>query len=273
MTEPDHYLLGRGGAEEARLEHQSAALSAESDAQFEKIGIMPGERVVDLGCGPGDVLGLLSKRVGPTGLVLGIERDAHFASLARRYAAGHALSQMEVRTGDVYDTGLPRASFDGAHMRLVLVNVPEPERIVREMVSLVRPGGWVASFEADLLSLICDPPSPEWSRLLDVYKAYSAAQGVDLCIGRRTHRLFRAAGVEDIRVDAIVRVYPPGDQGRMILADFINNVCEKLIAEGFIGRMDLQKDMAALERHLSDPEVLVTSHMFFLLSGRVPQAG
>src|SRR5262245_30366457 len=69
-------------------------------------------------------------------------------------------SQVVVREGDAYDTGLPRASFGGAHMRLVLINVPEPERIVSEMVSLVRPGGWVASFETDLLSLVCDPPNP-----------------------------------------------------------------------------------------------------------------
>jgi ubiquinone/menaquinone biosynthesis C-methylase UbiE len=98
-------------------------------------------------------------------------------------------SGVEVREGDAYETGLPRASFDGAHMRLVLVNVPEPERIVREMVSLVRPGGWVASFEADFAGLICDPQLPEWTRLLDAYIAYSAAQGIDLFIGRRTHRV------------------------------------------------------------------------------------
>jgi ubiquinone/menaquinone biosynthesis C-methylase UbiE len=271
VTQPDHYLLGCSDAEEARLERQSAALAPESDAQLEKIGIKPGERVVDLGCGPGHVLSLLSKRVRPTSSVLGIERSPHFARLARRYVAEHRLSQVEVREGDASGTGLPRASFDGAHMRLVLVNVPEPERIVREMVSLVRSGGWVASFEADLLSLVCDPPNPEWTRLLDTYKAYSTARGIDLCIGRRTHRLFRAAGVVDIHVDAIVRVYPAGDHGRMILADFVNNVREKLIDEGFIGRRDLERDVTILERRLSDPEVLVTSHMFFRLSGRVPQ--
>ena len=272
MTQPDHYLLGRSEAEEARLKRQSADLALDSDAQFEKIGIKPGERVVDLGCGPGGVLNLLAKRVGPTGSVIGIERDAHFASLARRYAAEHALSQVVVREGDAYDTGLPRASFDGAHMRLLLVNLPEPERIVREMVSLVRPGGWVASFEADLLSLVCDPPNPEWTCLLEAYKAYSAAQGIDLCVGRRTHRLFRAAGVVDIHVDAIVRVYPAGDQGRMILVDFVNNVRKNLIDEGFIGRSDLEREMTALERHLSNPDVLVISHLFFRLSGRLSQS-
>ena len=272
MAQPDQYLLGRGEAEEARLKRQIADLAPDSDAQFEKIGINAGERILDLGCGTGGTLHLLSKRVGPTGSVLGIERSPHFVGLARRFVADHALPQVEVREGDAYNTGLPRASFDGAHMRLVLVNVPEPERIVREMVSLVRPGGWVASFEANSVSLVCDPPLPAWNRLLDAFTAYSSAQGIDLFVGRRTHRLFRAAGVVDIHADTVVHVYPPGHNGRPILRDFINNVREKLIEGGFIDRSILERDVAALERHLSDPETLVTSHLFFRLWGRTPSS-
>jgi len=158
-------------------------------------------------------------------------------------------------------------------MRFVLVNVPEPERIVREMVSLVRPGGWVASFEADSVSLVCDPPSPAWTRLLDAFIAYSSAQGIDLFVGRRTHRLFRDAGVVDIHADTVVHVYPPDHNGRLILRDFINNVREKMIEAGFIDRSVLEKDVSDLERHLSDPATLVTSHLFFRLCGRVPQVG
>lgn len=270
MTQPDHYLLGRAEAEEARLKRQIANLAPDSDAQLERIGIKPGERVVDMGCGPGGVLHLLGKRVGPAGSVLGIERSPHFVELARRFVNDHALPQIEIREGDAYATGLPRASFDGAHMRLVLVNVPEPRKIVREMAALVRPGGWVASFEADFVGHDCDPPLPAWDRLLEAYIAYSARQGIDLFIGRRIHGLFREAGVEDIRVDAIMHVYPPGHDRRPILRDFINNVRDRLIAGGFITRTELERDMADLERHLADPKALVTSHMFFRLTGRVP---
>ena len=176
MAESDAYLLGRGEREEARLIRQIADLSADSAAHLEKVGINPGERVIDLGCGPGGVLGLLAERVGPTGAVLGIERSAHFAELARR--------------------------FVGA--------------------------------------------------------------------GRRTHRLFRAAGVTDIHVDAVVHVYPPGHSRRTILFDFINNVREQLLEGGIYHQQDLESDMAALEIYLANPENLVTSHLFYRLWGRLP---
>ena len=270
MSEPGIYLLGRGEAEEERLRRQIANLALDSDAQLDRIGIKQGERVLDLGCGPGGVLHLLGKRVGTTGSVLGIERSPHFVHLARRFVAENALAQVEVREGDAYNTGLARGSFDGAHMRLVLVNVPQPERIVREMVSLVRPGGWVASFEADFIGLTYDPPLQALTRLLDAYKAYSAAQGIDLFVGRRTHRLFRDAGVVDIHVDAVVHVYPPGHERRPIFRDFINNVRDRLVSESFIGRAELESDVTALENHLANPEVLVTSNAFFRLTGRLP---
>ncbi len=267
----DKYLLGRGPAEEARLKRQIANLAPDSDAQFERIGIKPGERVIDLGCGPGGVLHLLGKRVGVTGSVLGLERSPHFVEMARRFVADHALPHVEVCEGDAYDTGLERGSFDGAHMRLVLVNVPEPHRIVREMVALVRPGGWIASFEADFVAHFCDPPLPAWERLLNAYIAYSGAQGIDLFIGRRTHRLFREAGLSDIHADAVYHVYPLGHDRRPMLYEFVNNVRDKMLEQGFIAQDDLETDMAALDAHLADPDVLVTSHTFFRVSGRVPR--
>lgn len=270
MTQPDVYLLGRGKAEELRLKRQIADLAPLSDPQLAEVAIRAGERVVDLGCGPGGVLHLLGKRVGPAGYVLGLDRSPHFVGLARNFAADLGLTQVEVRVGDAYDTGLPRASFDGAHMRLVLVNVPKPELIVREMVSLVRPGGWVASFEADLEATVLDPPSAEHDRLRRAYMENARSQGIDLFIGRRTHRLFREAGLTDIAVDVAIQPHPPGHSRRPIFRDFIMNVREQLIAGGFVSAEDLERDLGAYERQLADPHVMATSCLYFRLRGRVP---
>src|SRR5215469_5006103 len=266
----DKYLLGRAEAEEGRLTRQAADFAAISKEHFERAGIKLGERIVELGCGPGGELALLAGCVGPTGSVLGIERSPHFVDLARQCVVDQKLQNVEVREGDAYDTGLPARSFDGGHMRLVLCNVPRPELIARELVSLVRPGGWVTSFEADYSSHHCDPPLPAWTRLLDAFKAYSAARGIDLNVGRRTHRLFREAGLTNIQVDAVVSVHALGHPRRTILRDFINNVRDNLIDGGFIDRVALERDMWALENYLNDPEALVTSHVFYRLWGRVP---
>lgn len=269
MTDSDHYLLGRTEAEVERLKRQIMTLAPDSEAQLDRIDIRSGEHVVDLGCGPGGVLHLLAERVGPTGSVLGLDRGREFVALARRFVADRGLPQVEVREGDAYETGLPKRSFDGVHMRLLLVNVPEPERVVREAVSLVRPGGWVASFEADYVPHCFDPPLPAWSRLLEAYSAHARAQGIDLSVGRRTHRLFREAGVVDIQVDAIIHVFPAGHERRGFPQSLIVNSRDRLVEGGFIAREDLERDLAALESHLSRSDVQVTSNLFFRLTGRL----
>lgn len=269
MVQHDAYLLGRAEAEVERLRRQAAELEQDTEWLLDRLDIQPGARAVDIGCGPAaGALPQLAKRVGPAGLAVGIERGQQFVELARQYLHDLGVTNTEVLEADAYDTGLPRASFDVAHMRLVLVNVPEPERMVAEVVALVRPGGMVASQEADFVGHLCDPPHAAWSRLLDAYHAYTRARGIDLFIGRRTHRLFRAAGVVDLHVDPIVRAFPLGQPRRMIIWQFIANVRDQMVAEGFIGDAEMTALMAELKAHLDDPDTLVTGLFQFRVWGR-----
>jgi hypothetical protein len=62
----DNYLLGHRTAEQDRLQQQAEFLVDEANALFDQIGIAPGDRVVEIGCGPRGCLDLLAERVGPT---------------------------------------------------------------------------------------------------------------------------------------------------------------------------------------------------------------
>ena len=163
MTESDQYVLGYRQAEQERLQQQAQQLAHESIWLFDQIPVARGARVVEIGCGPHGCLDLLSDRVGPAGYVVGVERSAEAVALARKLISQRNLGNVDVVEGDARSTGLPRASFDLATSRLVLVNVPQPEQIVAEATALVRPGGWVAFHEADYVSHVCDPPSGAWS--------------------------------------------------------------------------------------------------------------
>jgi ubiquinone/menaquinone biosynthesis C-methylase UbiE len=271
VTRSDAYLLGRSEAEVERLTRQVAELERDTEWLLDRLDIRPGARAVDIGCGPAaGALPQLAKRAGPTGSAVGLDSSRQFVDLARRFLRDRGVTNAEVLEADAYDTGLPRASFDAAHMRLVLVNVPEPERIVAEVVALVRPGGMIASQEADFVGHLCDPPLAAWTRLLDAYHAYTRARGIDLYIGRRTHRLFRDAGIVDIRVDPMVRALPLGQPRRMLIWQFIGNARDGMVAEGFIGDAEMTASMAELKAHLDDPDTLVTGLFQFRVWGRKP---
>lgn len=271
MTESDVYLLGRSRAEEERLRKQVQELAGEARWLLDQLHIQKGARVLDLGCGPQGVLDLLSERVGSQGTVVGLERSDTFIASARKFVADRQLANVEVVQGDAKATNLPRESFDVVFTRLVLVNVPEPEGVVEEMVALTRPGGVVASHEADYLPHFCDPPSPAWDRLFEILQAHCRASGVDLFVGRKTHRMLRDAGVVDIHVNPVIHVYPHRHNRRTIFLDFIRNIRDEVVAQGLVGEGELTDLMENLQRHLDDPRTLVVSHLFFQVWGRKPE--
>ncbi len=272
MTESDIYLLERSAREAERLRRQVEELAGEARWLLDQLQIRPGARALELGCGPYGVLDLLAERVGASGTVVGLDRNESFVASAREHAAAlHA--SVEVMQGDARATNLPRESFDVVFCRLLLVNVPRPEQIVQEMVSLLRPGGVLASHEADYLSHGCDPPSPAWDRLFELFLAYSRAQGVDLFVGRKLHRMLREAGLIEVQVNPVIHVYPPGHHRRSILLDFVTNVRENLVRGGFASVDELNELTRDLQRHLDDPHTQVVSHLFFQVWGRKPTTG
>jgi len=138
------------------------------------------------------------------------------------------------------------------------------------MVALLRPGGVIASHEADYLAHLCDPPCAAWDRLFEILGAYCRAKGVDLFVGRKTHRMLRDAGIADLQVNPVIHVYPHGHNRRHIFLDFIQNIRDAAIADGFVDGDELSALMETLRRHLDDPNTLVVSHLFFQVWGRKP---
>jgi SAM-dependent methyltransferase len=243
-------------------------MSGDAEWLFDRLEPLDGRRVVEIGCGPRGLLDLLSSRVGRQGRVVGVERNEESVDAARRLVAELGLTNVDVIHGDGRSTELPRESFDVAAGRLVLVNVPAPEEVVREAVALVRPGGSVAWHEADWGLNICDPPLAEWDRVVELFRLYAEANGMDLLAGRRVPRLLREAGLTDIESRLIVNAYEPGHPARSVLLDFLGNLEGRFVTAGLVDMVELEVLRAALARHIEDPETYVVSHLFVQAWGR-----
>jgi ubiquinone/menaquinone biosynthesis C-methylase UbiE len=90
------------------------------------------------GCGPLGVLDMLSRRVGPTGEVIGLDSEPRMIGFAQRSVAERGLDNVTLIRADARAAGLKADSFDLAHERLVLIMLTSPQAVVDEMVRVVR---------------------------------------------------------------------------------------------------------------------------------------
>jgi SAM-dependent methyltransferase len=272
MTSPDPYVLGAEvTAEGERLLASAAGLEREALWLLDRLGLQPGWRAVDVGCGPLGVLDLLAARVGPTGEVVGIERDPRMAAIGEAMLAQRGLRNARLVRGDAYATGLPRGTFDLAHTRLLLINLTDPARALAELVALVRPGGVVAVQDIDQVPWLCEPPHPAWDALVSTFLLLWRANGLDPLIGHRLPALLRAAGLVDVAVEVHARADPPGAYHRTHLLSLIAALRGEIITRGLFTEQELAGLTSALRRHLDDPATLVTRPLLFQAWGRKAQ--
>jgi ubiquinone/menaquinone biosynthesis C-methylase UbiE len=263
------YALGSDVEERARLRRQSDELRPYAVAILDRVGIGPGQAAIDLGCGPSGILELLAERTLPEGRVVGLDIDpanvAMAGELARKRLAG-----VEVMQADAKHTGLRSGSFDLVHARTLLINIPEPEAVVAEMVRLARPGGWVAGQEPDAGLHLCYPHLPAWDRLNEIFQAAYRRQGADPFIGRRLTELYRNAGLVEVGVDVRAGVFPAGHSRRTIRLELIRSMRTKIMGFGLADQRELDELDRAAREHLSDPRTLLMSYLYFLAWGRKP---
>src|SRR5712692_549772 len=147
------YALGYTIAEHERLIRQAARVAPITERLFREAGIGPGQHVLDIGSGVGDVAMLAARLVGPSGEIVGVERDERSIARARAGVAEAGLHNVTFMQSDVSQV-TSGAPFDGVVGRCILQFLPDAAAVMRSLSQLVRPGGVLAFHE------------PTWSPLL-----------------------------------------------------------------------------------------------------------
>jgi 2-polyprenyl-3-methyl-5-hydroxy-6-metoxy-1,4-benzoquinol methylase len=148
QTDPT-YALGRSDVEYERLTTQAALIRPMTERLLFDAGIGPGQRVLDVGSGVGDVAFLTADLVGPAGEVVGVDIDRKALETARRRADLLGYRNVSFVEGDARTADLGQG-FDATVGRLVLLYVADPSELVHAVADRVRPGGVVAFQELDM---------------------------------------------------------------------------------------------------------------------------
>jgi ubiquinone/menaquinone biosynthesis C-methylase UbiE len=193
-TDPRNYPLGYSDSEFRRLEQQSTFYADLTEDVLRRAGVKPGMRVLDVGCGVGDVSMLAAWLVGPSGAVLGIDRSAEAVDTAARRAAAVRQDWARFAAADL-DAFTTDETFDAVIGRLILFYLPDAAATLRRLSSYVRPGGIVA-FHEMVMSLTRSVPD---GRLFGemrywIVETYERA-GLDFDMGGRLYATFLSAGL------------------------------------------------------------------------------
>lgn len=170
---------------------KSPDMVAQRKRMHAALGLKPGERVLEVGCGNGIMAREMADSVAPTGTVVGADISAAMVTMARDLC--DAPANVEFIKADVADLPFVDGSFDVVTVAQCLCLVPDVEVAVRELFRILRPGGRSVILETDWDTLVWNCTEP---RLMDKVVAIYKDVYTDARLPRTLSRVLKRAGFE-----------------------------------------------------------------------------
>jgi SAM-dependent methyltransferase len=255
------YVLGVNQAELDRLGLQHQLWASRTGALWERASIRSGDTVLDIGSGPGFATFDLSRLVGPTGRVVAIDEAELYVEHLRNQAAARGIEHIDVRHGDVQnlrDALGGEARFDAAYARWVLCFVKDPEAVVAQAASLLKPGGRLVVqdyFNYSTMSLA--PKHAAFTRLIEAVEKSWRDRGGDPDIGGRLPGMMRRAGLTVREITPQLRVARPSETLWAWPDSFYKNFVPALEQMGYLNASERIAFEREWERASHDPDAFV----------------
>jgi ubiquinone/menaquinone biosynthesis C-methylase UbiE len=250
------YILGHSDQELDRLRRQAAVYADFTRSVLLGAGLGPGQRVLDVGCGVGDVSLAAAALVGPGGRVRGIDRSASALAVARARAAAEGVAVVfDEADIDAADPG----RYDAVVGRFILLHRRDPVATLRDLAGRLAPGGRLAFVEMDLSTAAVEPAMPLFSQAMDWIRAVYRADGFETDMGSRLYGAFRAAGLEPGLVGTVLVEGGPSAYAPDYVAETVRSLLPRIVAVGAAEASEV--DVDSLARRLREA-ALAGGHCF-----------
>ncbi|MEL7062061.1 MAG: methyltransferase domain-containing protein, partial [Acidobacteriota bacterium] len=233
--------------------------NATTERLFKTAGLCEGMRVLELGCGPGEVTEVLARLVGPQGGVLAVDRSEKSLTAARERLSGIETVRFtcaDLNDGPGYLADIEQSSFDAIAGRRVFMYLQQPAQVLGGLRPWLRDRGLVVFEEAD--STLCpgrvgaypahDQAVAWLDRMLD-------AEGVDRSMGFHLPQTFLEAGLSFERIWAEAVVEGQGDQ--FPLGELLTLIAPRLEAAAIASADDIAALVDQLQREIDASMVFV----------------
>ena len=248
----------------ARFAALSDLYDETSIRHLRRIGVDRGWRCWEIGAGSGSISQWLCSQVGPNGSVLATDIDTRFLGQSVH-------TNLTVRRHDIALDPLPDQAFDLVHARLVLVHLPEREKVLDRMIAALKPGGWLLTEEFDSLSQLPAPdryPCEAALKTAVAFRRVMTERGVDPGFGRALAGLLRTRGLESISAEGRMLMWPGGSVGTDLIKANFWQLRDAMLASDSITASEFEVDLARMDQ----PEFMMPSPVMWSVAARRPEA-
>jgi arsenite methyltransferase len=189
-------VFDEGLAEHMEVVYRSRDVLRRRRLVYEALGAAPGERILDVGCGPGFYASELLDQVGEEGSVVAVDASPQMLAVAAHRCEGRA--NVSFHQADAASLPVEDGGFDRALSVQVLEYVADVEAALREFHRALRPGGRVVVWDVDWATLSWHSRDPaRMERALRAWDEHLA----DPALPRTLAPRMRAAGFEDVAME------------------------------------------------------------------------
>ena len=264
------YLLGDSGPEMERLRGQAALWDPISHALFDRVGVRPGWRVLEIGPGAGSLHFALRRRLA--GPVDAVEQSEAFYSRLIENCRRDGFGEGRIWNEKLIDAQLPSDHYDFVFARWVFLFLPDPGRHVRKLAAALKPGGVIAiqDYFRDTMCLI--PRPSEWDAFMAADRGFFALEGGDINIGARLPQLYRDAGLELLDVLSTTKNGHPGSAVWTWLSTYFFGLREQYSAIPPFTPKAAERVFQAWKDAERDPASLLIAPTLLDVVGRKPRS-
>jgi len=224
-----HNLVG----EQQRLALMSALLDPWELGCIAPLGVRPGWRCLEIGCGNGSIARALAERVAPTGRVVASDIDLSCI-------AGLQEPCLELRKIDILQDGIEESSYDFVVARALLHHLTPAGKALERMVAALKPGGVILSIEPDMLP--CTVAEPDWMRAFwQGWLKWSNEAGIDYFVGRKISAWLDALGLEDVGSEGYTAGFNGGSDWATYWNETFRELASPLVKSGCITEKMLEE--------------------------------
>ncbi|MFQ5655262.1 MAG: methyltransferase domain-containing protein [Planctomycetota bacterium] len=253
-SDDPEYLLGTGSDELDRLRFQHEVWRETTEALWRRAGFTTGQRLLDLGCGPGTASIDLARIVGPGGQVIAVDESERFLATLEAESRRLELRWITPLKTEVEGLDLPPGSIDGAYARWLLCFLPEPSEVVRRVARALRPGGvFVVVDYFNYLATTLAPRCAPFDRALRaVAESWRRSDG-DLDIGSSLPGIFLADGLEIREIRTVARTARPGEPFWEWVERFFRGYAPRLREMGLLTVEEVEALLDAWRQRAENP--------------------